>query len=170
MYTYGQLLRILPATIAILGLAACAGEPRAVLLPLQYPDGTPVQTMAGDAVMAGYQTYGSPMHANATALYANAAPTTCLTCAKVVGIVSEPSDLRQATGLLGASTVGAGAVMGGLGAMNYGNAALDGKLGTNVNQTTVQSNSRTDNGNHRDNNFHDQDNNFHDRDNNFHER
>jgi len=115
------------------GLAGC-GDSRAVLLPLQYPDGTPVQTEAGDAVMAGYQTYGSPVHANATALYENAAPTSCVTCARVVGVVSEPSVLRQATGLLGASTVGAGAVMGGLGVMNYGNAAEEGKLGTNVTQ------------------------------------
>jgi hypothetical protein len=120
------------------GLAGC-GDSRAVLLPLQYPDGTPVQTEAGDAVMAGYQTYGSPVHANATALYENAAPTSCVTCARVVGIVSEPSVLRQATGLLGASTVGAGAVMGGLGVMNYGNAAEEGKLGTNVTQEVTQS-------------------------------
>jgi hypothetical protein len=130
------------SNICVLGfiavLAGCASEPRAVLLPLQYPDGTPVQTTDGDAVMAGYQTYGSNLHANATALYESAQPTSCMTCAHVTAIVSEPSVLRQATGILGASTVGAGAVMSGVGTMNYGSAALDGKLQDNVVQNVEQ--------------------------------
>jgi hypothetical protein len=133
MILHGRYWRVVLALGILGGLVGC-DEPRAVLLPLQYPDGTPVQTMAGDPVMAGYQTYGSPVHANATALYETAASTACVTCARLGAVVSEPSVLRQATGFLGASTVGAGAVMAGVGAMNYGNAAEDGKLGTNVTQ------------------------------------
>jgi hypothetical protein len=137
-----------------------------VLLPLEYPDGTAVKTAAGDPVMAGYQTYGSNIHANATALYASAAPTSCLTCAHVVGVVSEPSVLRQATGLLGASTVGAGAVMGGYGVMNYGNAAADGKLGTNVVQSSNTVSQR--NNDFRGNNVHNRDYHDNDRDRDYH--
>ena len=132
-------------------LAAC-GEPRAVMLPLQYPDGSPVRTVGGEPVMAGYQTYGSAMHSNATALYDRAAPATCATCAHLGAVVSEPSVLRQATGVLGASTLGAGAVMGGLGAMNYGTAAMEGRVGTNV--TTNSSNSNTTNAGHHDDDGH----------------
>jgi hypothetical protein len=128
------------ALTMVCALAAC-GEPRAVMLPLEYPDGSAVQTASGVPVMAGYQTYGTAFHANATALYVRAAPVNCIACAHVGTVVTEPSIVRQTTGVLGASTVGAGAVMGGLGAMNYGNAALDGKLGTNVTNTSSNSSS-----------------------------
>ena len=86
--------------------------------------------------MAGYQTYGSSVHGNVTALYESAKPPGCATCARVGTVVSEPSILRQATGILGASTMGAGAVMAGVGAMDYGEAAADGKLGNNITQNT----------------------------------
>jgi hypothetical protein len=112
------------------------------MLPLEYPDGSPVTTMRGEPVMAGYQTYGTAMHANATALYDRAAPANCIRCARIGAVVSEPSNLRQLTGVLGTATVGAGAVMTGLGVMNYGNAAEEGKLGTNIAQnSTVNQNS-----------------------------
>ena len=71
--------------------------------------------------MAGYQTYGSAIHANATALYASPKPATCTTCSQIGAVVSEPSVLRQATGVLEASTLGAGAVMTGVGIMNNDN-------------------------------------------------
>ncbi len=128
-------------------LVAC-GEPRAVMLPLQYPDGTMVTTAKGEPVMAGYQTYGSSMHANATALYENAKPPTCVTCAKLSAVVTEPSVLRQVTGVLGTTTIGAGAVMTGVGVMDYGIAAGEGKLGSNItqNSTVSQQSSRHGNG------------------------
>lgn len=124
----------------LLGLAGC-GDPRAVALPLEYPDGTPVRTVQGEPVMAGYQTYGSATHANATAIYEMAKPASCLTCAQVGAVVSEPSTLRQATGVLGTASIGAGAVMTGIGVMDYGAAARGGKLRdeTNINQNTSTS-------------------------------
>ncbi|MDR3424667.1 MAG: hypothetical protein P4M13_06260 [Alphaproteobacteria bacterium] len=119
--------------VAITGMLAACGDQRAVLLPLQYPDGSQVTTSYGDPVMAGYQTYGSATHANATALYEQARPATCATCAKLGAVVTEPSDLRQITGFVGASTVGAGAIMVGAGTMDYGDAAERGKLADNMN-------------------------------------
>ena len=128
------------AVVWVVGLLVGCGDPRAVLLPLQYPDGSPVTTKKGEPVMAGYQTFGTAMHANTTALYERAAPPTCATCAKIGAVVSEPSTLRQTTGVLGTAAFGTGAVMTGIGVMDYGEAAGDGKLGTNVvNQgSTVQ--------------------------------
>jgi len=71
-------------------LAGCAqGEPRAVMLPLEYPDGTPVTTRSGQSLMAGYQTYGSITHSNATALYEQARPASCSTCARIGAVVTE---------------------------------------------------------------------------------
>jgi hypothetical protein len=128
-------------SIGVLSILAACGEPRAVMLPLQYPDGSAVVSHGGEPIMAGYQTYGTAMHGNATALYDRAAPATCTTCTHVGMVVSEPSNFRQVTGLLGVSTVGAGAVMGGLGMMTYGNAAEEGKLGTNVSQNDSSQNS-----------------------------
>jgi hypothetical protein len=124
-------------------LSGCAqGEPRAVMLPLEYPDGTPVTTRSGQSLMAGYQTYGSITHSNATALYEQARPATCTTCARVGAVVTEPSTLRQATGLLGTTTSGAGAVMTGVGVMDYGIAAGEGKLRDNyTDNSNVYSNS-----------------------------
>lgn len=63
--------------VGLVGMLAGCGEPRAVMLPLQYPDGSSVKTTKGEPVMAGYQTYGSSTHANATALYESARPPTC---------------------------------------------------------------------------------------------
>jgi hypothetical protein len=90
--------------------------------------------------MAGYQTYGTAMHANATALYDQAKPASCVTCAKVGAVISEPSNFRQATGLLSSATVGAGAVMTGVGVMDYGTAARDGKLQNITNNSNYASN------------------------------
>ncbi len=129
--------------VALLGVLAGCGEPRAVMLPLQYPDGSAVTNMKGEPVMAGYQTYGSAMHANATALYESARSPSCATCARVGAVVSEPSNLRQITGVLGTGAVGAGTVMGGIGAMDYGTAAREGKLGTNVTQSSSATQSST---------------------------
>lgn len=124
--------KLLPLCLcAAFALAGC-GEPRAMLLPLQYPDGTPVRSVAGEPVMAGYQTYGSTLHPNATALYEKPRPPTCTSCARVSAVVTEPSTLRQITGVLGTSAMSAGAVMTGIGMMEYGDAASEGKLGTNV--------------------------------------
>ncbi|MDD4617031.1 MAG: hypothetical protein PHW76_07985 [Alphaproteobacteria bacterium] len=118
------------AFFLLLSLAAC-GDPRAVVLPLTYPDGSLVTTAKGEPVLAGFQTYGSSTHSNATALYDRARPPTCATCARLGAVVSEPSTIRQATNVLGATTMGAGAVMTGVGMMDYGIAAGEGKLGTN---------------------------------------
>ncbi len=123
--------KILALTIFLGTLAGC-GEPRAVMLPLEYPDGSAVTNMRGEPVMAGFQTYGSAMHANATAIYESARSPKCATCARVGAVVSEPSTFRQATGFIGTGAVGAGTVMGGIGAMDYGDAAHDGKLRSNV--------------------------------------
>jgi hypothetical protein len=128
----GMVLRVFGVAVLATLLAGC-GEPRAVLLPLQYPDGTPVTTKGGEPLMAGYQTYGSSVHANTTALYQTAKPPTCATCAKVGMVVTEPSVLRQATGVLGAATFGAGAVMAGVGIMDNGVSST-----TNVNQTASE--------------------------------
>lgn len=126
----------LASVIALASLTSC-GEPRAVMLPLQYPNGASVTTTTGEPLMAGYQTYGSPMHANATALYEQAKPPTCATCARLGAVVSEPSNVRQITGVVGTAAIGSGAVMTGIGVMKYGNAAEEGKLQDNVTQKTT---------------------------------
>ncbi len=142
----------------LLSLAGCAGDPRAVALPLTYPDGSPVTTAKGEAVLAGYQTHGSATHSNATAIYERARPPTCATCAKVGAVVSEPSTLRQATGVLGSATMGTGAILSGIGAMEYGFAAEEGKLGTNVynyNEENGEKNVDNYNQRYRQNYYHD---------------
>ena len=159
--------------IGLMGTLAGCGEPRAVMLPLEYPDGSPVRTTQGEPVMAGYQTYGTAMHANATALYESAKPPTCATCARVGAVVSEPSTLRQVTGVVGTAAVSSGTVMMGLGAMDYGQAAIDGKLGTNVSQNTSvsQKQARRDNDfEHRGNDFDHRGNDFEHRGNDFDHR
>lgn len=122
--------------LALLIMMAGCGEPRAVMLPLQYPNGTAVKTVNGEPVMAGFQTYGSAMHPNATALYEQAKPATCADCAHLGAVVSEPSVFRQTTGIIGATAVGTGSIMTGIGVLDYGHAAEDGKLGTTVTQNT----------------------------------
>lgn len=126
--------------IGIVGALSGCSEPRAVMLPLEYPDGTPVTTTNGEPAMAGYQTYGSSTHARATALYEQARPPSCATCARVGAVVTEPSVLRQATGVLGTAAIGTGAVMTGIGVMDYGAAARENKLGTNISQNNSNTN------------------------------
>lgn len=133
-------------------LTGCAGPPRAVMLPLQYPDGTYVKTTSGETAMAGYQTDGSSTHARAIALYEQARPPSCATCARVGAVVTEPSVLRQATGVLGTATIGAGAVMTGVGVMDYGIAAKEGKLDTNVSQNSESSQYVSNRDRHHDDN------------------
>ena len=118
--------------LAIATMLSGCGEPRAVMLPLQYPDGTLVTTRGGEPLMAGYQTYGSAVHANTTALYESAKPPTCATCAKVGTVVTEPSVLRQATGVFETATIGAGAVMTGVGIMDNGAGSTDISQNTTV--------------------------------------
>ncbi len=123
--------------VIVLGALASCGEPRAVMLPLQYPNGASVTTTTGEPLMAGFQTYGSPMHANATALYEQAKAPSCATCARIGAVVSEPSNVRQITGVVGTAAIGSGAVMTGIGVMEYGHAAADGKLKDNITQNST---------------------------------
>ncbi len=128
----------LPAFV-LLGVLVGCSEPRAVVLPLQYPNGAPVRATTGEPLMAGFHTYGSPMHANATAIYEQAKTPSCATCARVGAVVTEPSAVRQITGVVGTAAIGSGAVMTGIGVMEYGHAAGRGKLQDNVSQTTSSS-------------------------------
>jgi hypothetical protein len=129
--------------VGIVGTLTSCGEPRAVMLPLHYPDGSQVTTVRGEPIMAGYQTYGSSIHANTTALYEKAKPPTCVSCARVGAVVSEPSIVRQTTGFIGSASVGTGAVMTGIGAMRYGEAAQSGELADNTYINNQSSNMNT---------------------------